>query len=1083
MAYTNTIKAYLKRLQEYYKSAQSSGQYTAELSFRPALNELLENLAIDFGTSKDIDVVLEPKNQGKMGRPDWRIHDKKTLGIFGFVEAKGLSEVSFDISPYIEQIQKYLTLKHKLIITDGIDFVFCLNENQKPSLISLIDKNKMLQSKHWENLEVDSQFQLLMSQFYANPSPQYCSETQLVELVALRTKLLANEIYNYAEIPIEEAIDEDEKNTISLLSSIYELVYNHNDSRLRNGKVFSDFTAQVIMFSLLYAHRALCKCDDIPIIKEKIIREFISKDLVVDDVLMPFRNLMIFLCQNSSTDIAISQWIDECIRFLSFVKMTDTQLINPDYHKLFELFLSKYDAQVRFDYGAYYTPANLAEFVVKLSEKVANDFLDGSSIYCKGNTIIDPCCGTGSFLEKLVVNDTKNEEYNLCGFEIMPTPYMLANYRMTVVNKQYEDRLNTVSIILANTLCNGIYGKEINEKTIEGQELKRANKLANLPLKLIIGNPPCSDSSRQNISEDFSIINNLMEDFRPPIEERHGRQNVQKQVNNPFMLFIRWSCEHLLKSENNSILSFVVPLSFLEAESYKYARKYLCENFSQAWIVAIDADARTGVRNNSLFHTLQGRAIIVLEKKYLDDSSMVNYNYLDISAESVQTKNEFLRQNIDDAVTKFKSYDIDSIFYSFVPSKEFDNQLYDMFWPVSGTGTQVSIFMNHCSGIKLAPTAIFTHVKETMLKRRTKDLATGQDISAWFIKQDRKPEKEKIEALKSALNNCGDKREIDQILSSNIKTYSFRPFLQSKILLWEDVLKKYATVGGGGTRLRPEIIKTYSNRETLGFAMAHAPKDLNPTLSQFVSFCWYYPDNDMCSRGNSHIYMNLYQTKKDNEPKSNINFNLIEFYQKLFSCTMPECERMIVFYVYGIMCSQLYLDEFEGALFTLNHSDDRARVPFVKNATLFKEIAKLGQKLAELEKEEHIPENLLEYDYNLIMNQIPEGFHLENSSKSTPFNEEKEVLNLSDGQISIPIYCPLELQHLNISGYDVIKNVWLKFYSYDFTHCDFSKDDMRKTLDFLNTLQERAVIVNKMDLLMEQVLRKETEFFTTEDAW
>lgn len=64
----------------------------------------------------------------------------------------------------------------------------------------------------------------------------------------------------------------------------------------------------------------------------------------------------------------------------------------------------------------------------------------------------------------------------------------------------------------------------------------------------------------------------------------------------------------------------------------------------------------------------------------------------------------------------------------------------------------------------------------------------------------------------------------------------------------------------------------------------------------------------------------------------------------------------------------------------------------------------------------------------------------------------------------------------------LIKNVWLKFYSYDFTHCDFSKDDMRKTLDFLNTLQERAVLVNKMDLLMEQVLRKETEFFTTEDA-
>lgn len=38
-------------------------------------------------------------------------------------------------------------------------------------------------------------------------------------------------------------------------------------------------------------------------------------------------------------------------------------------------------------------------------------------------------------------------------------------------------------------------------------------------------------------------------------------------------------------------------------------------------------------------------------------------------------------------------------------------------------------------------------------------------------------------------------------------------------------IKKYASIGGGGTRLRPEIIKTYKDIETIGFAMAHAPKD------------------------------------------------------------------------------------------------------------------------------------------------------------------------------------------------------------------------------------------------------------------
>ena len=1082
MAYLNIVKEYLKKLQGYYKAAESSGQYTAELSFRPALNYLLENLAANMSVSGDIDVVLEPKNQGKVGRPDWRIHDKKTLGIYGFVEAKGLSMEAFDISPYKNQIKKYLTLKHKLIITDGVDFVFCLNEKSNPTLISLVEKSVLLGSPDWSKLDINSQFELLMSQFFEEPIPQQCSEGRLVELVALRTRLLANEIEKYAEIPLEEAMDEDERNTISVLNEIKKLIYNHNDNTLKTGHAFADFTAQVIMFSLLYAHRVLCTSSDSPADKEKKIREYITEDLVVGEALQPFRKLMIFIRDNSSVCIEIAQWIEECIGFLSFVQMTETQLLNPDYHKLFEFFLSKYDMQTRFDYGAYYTPSSLANFAVRLTEKVALDVFAGASIYNSGNTIIDPCCGTGSFLEQVIANDSKNEKYNLCGFEIMPTPYMLANYRMAVAKKQYPSRRHTSHIILANTLSNCVFGEGINEDTIEGREYKRANEWASKPIKLIIGNPPCSDSSKRNISDDFSIINGLMEDFRPPIEALHGRQNIQKQINNPFMQFIRWGCNRLIKDDNNSILSFIVPLSFLEAESYRYARKYLCENFSSAWIVAIDADARTGIRNNSMFHTLQGRALIIFTRKYGESNNISEYHYVDISKETIEYKEDFFEKGINEISECFEIYSIENSFYSFSIAQDFDIELYNHFWPISGNDEQVAVFLNHCSGIKLAPTALFTHVKDTMLRRRTRDAALGQDISSWFVGQDRKPGQEKIKVFMDALETCGDRAKINELLSNNIKQYSFRPFLTSNVLLWEDVLKKYASIGGGGTRLRPEIIKTYNDSETIGFAMAHAPKDLNPSLTQFVSFCWYYPDNDMCTRGNSHIYMNLYQKKTDDEPRLNINIDLLEYYCSLLDCTMIECSEYIIFYVYGIMCSQLYLDEFEGALFRLNRSDDRARVPFIKDANMFLIISRLGRQLAELEKVDYIAENVLNYNYENILKELPDGFKLQNNSRGTLFDEENEELILSDGEQKIYIYCPIELQQLNISGYDVIKNVWLKFNSYDYTHCEFTKDDLTKLLNFLNILAERSRIVAELDVNVGRILRREYEFFTIDEV-
>lgn len=1074
MAYKAHLKAYLRALQAQYNSAKSGGQHTAELSYRTPMDQLFRNLGSDLNPEEDIQVVLEPRNQGRVGRPDWRIHNDKTLGIYGYIEGKGLSEEAFNTKPYEGQIRKYLSLGHKLIISDGIDFVFCMEADQEPAVISLIEKSKMGR-KDWSTLPVNPRFEVYMRNFFNNPSPQQCSEGKLVELVAVRTRILANEIMEYANIPPEEALNESERQIIELLSGIKELVYNHNDPHLRTNFVFADFTAQVIMFSLLYAHRVLCKSDDSPAEKQDKIRRYITEDLTEGEAMLPFRSLMLYLRDYADSGMFISQWVDECIKFLSFVQMTDEQLLNPDYHQLFELFLSKYDAQARFDYGAYYTPKVLADFVVRLTNYVAQKNFSNSSIYDKGNTIIDPCCGTGSFLEEVISHDPGDGEYNLCGLEILPAPYMLANYRMAVVERQLGQRKHSTNILLANTLSDYISGAIPDTATIEGSELKRASEMVNVPLKLIIGNPPCSDTIRESTSGDFLIINRLMEDFRPPVSNRRSRQNIQKQINNPFMQFIRWSCKKLMDFENHSILSMVVPLSFLEAESYKYARKYLSQYFSDAWIVAIDADARTGIRSDSLFRTLQGRAIIVLTRRYNETSGLESYHFSDYSNGYRSEKEKRLADSIDTIISGFSEHKVDQETFAFYPAKPFDEIMYNKFWPVSGEADQEAIFKQHCSGIKLAPTAIFTHVKPAMLKRRSKDIASSgiEAGEPWFSNQDKPPRKEKLNTFYKALCECGDLQSIDQLLTENIHIYSFRPFLKSNVLLWTELLQKYARIDGGGTRLRPELIKAYSNDNTIGFAMAHAPKDLNPTLSQFVSFCWYYPDNDMCTRGNSHIYMNQYPTRGSDGFEPNINMSLLESVSIMLGKNKRETARSFVFYVYAILCSQVYLDEFEGALFTVNQSDKRARVPIVKDKETFDKIVEYGIRLAELEKIDYEPENILGYDYDSLIEKIPSGFKLSNSIH--PFDEENESLVLTDGRDKIKVYCPVELQHLNISGYDVIKSVWLKFNSYNFTHCEFTKADMKALLDFLNTIEMHSKIVAELDDEVRSILHGDTD--------
>lgn len=1066
MTYNDIIVKYLRELQNEYTKAKKNKQHTEELSFRPILHELFKDLAKHYNSKNTPDVVLEPKNQNKAGRPDWLVQDSQSLGIFGYIEAKGIAPKGFDMEAHREQVKRYRSLGHKLVITDGLDFLYCDPEKNEPEIVSLIDK-KCIDKAVWCQLAFNGRFDFVMRAMFEKPKARAYDENALVGHVATRTKYLAEELKKYASMSEEEAVkNKDEKAAVKYLDALREVVCNHSVSRLRTPEALSDFTAQIVMFTLLYAHRVTCKNDDAPDEKGRKIRDFVSKLSARDQNLKPFAELMKFVAAHRESNI-ISSWANECISFLSYVRLSGDAGKTPDYHKLFERFLAEYNSQMRFDYGAYYTPEMLANYVVRLTEYIIKAELN-ADVYADHNTIIDPCCGTGSFIEAIIKNNPKSKKYTLCGFEILPAPYMLANYRIAIVERELRGGPRKVSIVLADTLHNCVAVGNANEETIEGAELNRARTLSHKPLQLIIGNPPCSDSNRENLGNEYTVINNLMEDFRPPATERHGRQNIQKQINNPFMQFIRWSCEKLLKSKSDSAIAFVVPSSFLEAESYEYARRYLASKFSSIWAVCVDADARTGIRSNSLFHTMQGRAVIIVTRRGGKSNCAKNFHYADLSRLSSEDKEKALREPLVGCIKRFTKSELKEKTFSFVPAKPFDESFYAKFWPVSSETGEKAVFRQHCSGVKLAPTALFTHVNRGALKRRSKDIADGGVIGAaeWFLKQDKPPHDEKIEAFQNALRTK-KAGQIDALLDANIRPYVFRPFVYSNVLMWRELLEEYAKIGGGGTRLRPELQETFLDGSAFGFAMAHAPKDLNPTLSQFVSFCWDLPDNDMCTRGNSHIYLNRYYSKAEKKVVSNIDADLVSAVTKMLGCDAKKASQLIIYYTYAALCSQVYLDEFEGALFTTNQSDGRARVPYSADKKTFVELTKLGLELASFERRDASVDNVLKYSFAKLAKRLPEDFKL--NASATRFDEEKELLILSDGKVECAIPCPLEIQKLNISGYDVLKSAWVKFNSYNFTHTVFDEDDLKRLLNLLNILAVRQKTIAKIDVQMTKV--------------
>ena len=103
-----------------------------------------------------------------------------------------------------------------------------------------------MHTKDWSAQTLNPRFEVYMREFFKNPSAQQMNEAKLVELVAVRTRMLADDILELANIPVEEAMNDNEREVIILLQQMRKLVYNHNDLKLRTADVFADLQHKLL---------------------------------------------------------------------------------------------------------------------------------------------------------------------------------------------------------------------------------------------------------------------------------------------------------------------------------------------------------------------------------------------------------------------------------------------------------------------------------------------------------------------------------------------------------------------------------------------------------------------------------------------------------------------------------------------------------------------------------------------------------------------------------------------------------------------------------------------------------------------
>ena len=1061
MSFEKITKNYLKEFQQIVKNALSTGAKSIELATRPVVHSYIEAIS-EFCKKTETELVLHhDTNYTKKDRPDWRIEDAATFGVFCFGDHKNLS-TSAPFQPTSnerKQIERYLSLGRPVFVFDGIEFIFYKDNIEKATRCTLIPK-PLSASENWSTQTIDISAESFLRNILQNPGFRKWTEGQLVQQLANRARFAADEMASLLAAPLGSGSSTAEEQLLVSLHALRDTIADHHDPSLRDEKACADFIAQVLTFGLFYAHTRHTKSLTDPTQRKAAIKHFWSSTslAVQPKLLRPFKTIVLALASSLSTQNVLSDWYEEVLAVLAHAEYMGTEAGPQDFHALFEQFLTNFDEKARFDRGAFYTPKVLTDWIAKASDSISREIF-GLPIMEAAEKIIDPCCGTGGFLEAIYLLRSKNQvkQASLVGFEILPAPYALAHYRLAEL---FDGDSNPpqVCIILTDTLADQLLEPRGVISNGFEEELNDAIQLSKPPLRLVIGNPPSSNhtassAARKAIESNLSV-------FRPPALERTDRQNIQKALNNEAYRFLRWCAEKAIES-GRGILALVLPGAFARSVSFQYARKWLFDNFQKIYVLEVDGDARKSDATQSVFSVLQGRLVIFAIRNESEAITGPKIHHQDITALSLNDKLAFLKANPN--LNSFLSFTPTQPQWRLAPSASYPVDLWLKGWPLTSTSSSFGVFLQKCSAVKLAPTAMLFHTQKQILRRRSIDIGNAnipleQLLTKWFKGQRKPPAKAKLtplvqSVLKKAANN------------NQVADYLFRPFVHGNVLNSDQLFSALKQTDGSGVRDRPEVRSAFQ-AGAIGMAVAPAPSDLGATLTRFACFTWSLPDNDIAARGNAMVYCDRFP-KKDSTDKSILVDNVHDALASLFAFSSTP-SKAIVFYAYAILSCPSYLDTFEGVLYSPSDPSSPARVLISSSQECRRALVELGEKIAECERPDYIPSSM----DSLAINW-PSNFTEFNFVKWS-FNDDREELMLLGDSDEVVVLkgVPRQAVALRIAGHTVIEK-WLRERTKAYLTRKLTVADTTALKNLICAICDQFSLIEKADKLVSGILASE----------
>ncbi len=274
----------------------------------------------------------------------------------------------------------------------------------------------------------------------------------------------------------------------------------------------------------------------------------------------------------------------------------------------YEPFLEAFDPALRKQLGVWYTPTEVVRYMVARVDRALKDDLgipDG--LAAENVYVLDPCCGTGSYLAEVLRRIAANlEEQGLgalagvavrkaatervFGFEIMPAPFVVAHLQVGLTMQNLDapladDGTERAGVFLTNALTGWeprvtkpLPFPELEEERDRAEQVKQET-----PILVILGNPPYNGFAGVAVDEERE----LSEAYRTT---RQVRRPEGQGLNDLYVRFFRMAERRIVEETGRGVVCFISNYSWLDRLSFTGMRERYLEAFNTIRIDNLHGD-------------------------------------------------------------------------------------------------------------------------------------------------------------------------------------------------------------------------------------------------------------------------------------------------------------------------------------------------------------------------------------------------------------------------------------------------------------------------------------------------------------